>query len=338
MSKRGVTRQEKSQVRASLFLVVFMLLVPTVLVAGYASNITGEATAIQAPEPIEAIDMETESAGPIADIPVAIPETNASEPQEQPGETDKCRDVTCQDSELTCPDGYQATCSNACDHGTGECSGCLPDCSDHQKDVANGTSNENGTAIPENGTHLPGNETHVPANETQTPSNGTQPPSNETQIPSNGTQPYNETNATTPGNSTCIEDWECGEWSACTGGFRERECTDLNECGTDDEKPPETEGCTQEEPQPIIDIQLILPNKVTRGKEYEFRAIIDNTGSGKAKKLNADWVLPEGITLLKEENDCSSLKRGEYCMSLAKVRIEADTIGLKDVKVVVSYA
>ena len=42
----------------------------------------------------------------------------------------------------------------------------------------------------------------------------------------------------------CVEDWSCTDWSACVNGTQTRTCTDLNECGTDENKPLEFQVCT----------------------------------------------------------------------------------------------
>jgi hypothetical protein len=34
------------------------------------------------------------------------------------------------------------------------------------------------------------------------------------------------------GRSSCVSNWECGEWTACTGGTQTRECTDIHNCVT----------------------------------------------------------------------------------------------------------
>jgi len=41
-------------------------------------------------------------------------------------------------------------------------------------------------------------------------------------------------------NSTCIPDWDCGNWSSCVGGNQTRICRDLNNC---EEKKTEVGGC-----------------------------------------------------------------------------------------------
>jgi len=43
---------------------------------------------------------------------------------------------------------------------------------------------------------------------------------------------------------SCIENWQCTEWSQCSGGTQTRTCTDLNACGTTVNKPIESQSCT----------------------------------------------------------------------------------------------
>ena len=42
----------------------------------------------------------------------------------------------------------------------------------------------------------------------------------------------------------CIEDWSCSDWRECSAeGVQVRICTDLNSCGTTDEKPSKSQAC-----------------------------------------------------------------------------------------------
>ena len=42
----------------------------------------------------------------------------------------------------------------------------------------------------------------------------------------------------------CVENWECGNWSACRiDGFQNRSCIDKNDCETFEDKPPEVQKC-----------------------------------------------------------------------------------------------
>ena len=46
---------------------------------------------------------------------------------------------------------------------------------------------------------------------------------------------------TTP--TTCTENWQCTEWSACINNQQTRTCTDINNCGTTFNKPIESQSC-----------------------------------------------------------------------------------------------
>ncbi len=41
----------------------------------------------------------------------------------------------------------------------------------------------------------------------------------------------------------CVEHWVCTSWSSCESGFKRRDCTDVNNCGTTDLKPPVVDEC-----------------------------------------------------------------------------------------------
>ena len=55
-------------------------------------------------------------------------------------------------------------------------------------------------------------------------------------------QPTNQTTTTTT--ITCQERWVCTEWSECKDGIQTRTCTDENNCGTDLNKPLESQPCS----------------------------------------------------------------------------------------------
>ena len=56
---------------------------------------------------------------------------------------------------------------------------------------------------------------------------------------------------------TCTPQWSCSDWSQCIGGSQDRECIDINQCGTEEGKPPETQSCG---------IESILPENCTQGQ------------------------------------------------------------------------
>lgn len=45
----------------------------------------------------------------------------------------------------------------------------------------------------------------------------------------------------------CYEDWVCEDWSECVGGYVDRACVDLNECGPENDKPEVRMVCGGEE-------------------------------------------------------------------------------------------
>ena len=47
-------------------------------------------------------------------------------------------------------------------------------------------------------------------------------------------------------------DWVCGEWTECVGDDMRRLCNDLNECGTEKDKPDVYQGCGVSENGDVI--------------------------------------------------------------------------------------
>ena len=60
------------------------------------------------------------------------------------------------------------------------------------------------------------------------------------------TQPSGEGETTTT-TQACQEKWTCGDWSRCRDGVKTRKCVDENSCGTDIDKPFDSQPCTAEE-------------------------------------------------------------------------------------------
>jgi len=53
------------------------------------------------------------------------------------------------------------------------------------------------------------------------------------------------------GAGRCDTNWTCTEWSSCINGYQTRVCTDLEDCGLDDDKPIEGRKCTLPATQPV---------------------------------------------------------------------------------------
>ena len=69
-----------------------------------------------------------------------------------------------------------------------------------------------------------------------------------------------ETNET----ETCVEDWSCDSWGDCSGGSQSRDCTDGNDCGTEDDKPSASQSCDEDEDEvnPYVDNDDVVDDYV----------------------------------------------------------------------------
>jgi hypothetical protein len=64
-----------------------------------------------------------------------------------------------------------------------------------------------------------------------------------TDIMAIGKTPVNDSEPSTSGDTTCIEKWKCSLWNACLNGTQRRSCSDLNNCGTTNNKLNTTKTC-----------------------------------------------------------------------------------------------
>ncbi len=135
---------------------------------------------------------------------------------------------------------------------------------------------------------------------TQTPS----PSPSITSSPS----PSPEANATaspspspSPSTDACTENWECGEWSECSGGYETRSCIELNDCGTTQNTPEESRSCNSPSAtQPVS----------TSGYSIDYDPSDESATPTLAASpsANPSPALSQGIAI-KEEEDGSSLAR-----------------------------
>lgn len=69
-------------------------------------------------------------------IPVPVEPTPPAEPTPPPAEGDRCANIQCPGSEITCPGGNNIRCPSRCDPATGSCTPCTATCpSDRCRDV-----------------------------------------------------------------------------------------------------------------------------------------------------------------------------------------------------------
>ena len=88
--------------------------------------------------------------------------------------------------------------------------------------------------------------------------------------------------------------------------------------------------------EPKFNVNLVYPQKITRGQEISVQA--DVTSDVFAKNVHLKWVLPQGMQIASgnEIHACGDLNPGS-CTSQITVKTEMSDIGLKSIKVVVSY-
>lgn len=83
-------------------------------------------------------------------------------------------------------------------------------------------------------------------------------------------------------NNLCEEDWSCSEWEECSNGEQARVCVDSNSCGTEEDKPLETQSCTV----PGIAISLIEP----------VEEVVEITNSMAVSVDMTNWTLHDNTT------------------------------------------
>jgi hypothetical protein len=66
-------------------------------------------------------------------------------------------------------------------------------------------------------------------------------------------------------NKSCVENWQCTEWSECKDGIQTRECIDMNDCRTTKIKPVEDRTCTVEGEEGEAGVGLISEEKEEEG-------------------------------------------------------------------------
>lgn len=194
----------------------------------------------------------------------------------------------------------------------------LPDSGEDDKPIINETGNETNATLPDG---LPiSNETNL------TVPNATFIDTNVTNVtaPNATAQEANETNMTITNETMQIEPIE-----NVTG---DNETLNLTENVTTTD-----ENITEE---PEIAVDIITPDKVTRGGEFELFAVVDNTGGSVAGEVKMEWMLPGFLTVTSGDvvHDCGDIAPLYTCTSAITVFADEDaSLGLSEVKVRVDY-
>ncbi|MCD4739682.1 carboxypeptidase regulatory-like domain-containing protein [archaeon] len=107
--------------------------------------------------------------------------------------------------------------------------------------------------------------------------------------------------------SVCVEKWDCGVWTPCTDGFQTRECTDMNDCGTDQDLPDVKKMC-------VVSVECEVDADCVRGGNP---CISDSCINGKCLHssvtvcFSGDGCCPSGCSE-DQDNDCKLI--GQDCV------------------------
>ena len=304
----------KSQAQLLTLFLILLLLPATIIVAQTLSDSNSSITGMV-----------------IADG--SISGDNGTQNVTAPLQEDVCADVICASLNAICPDGFLATCENACNPETGQCPACVPDCSGH--DIK--------PEEPE-----PVCQENWECSEWGSCENGTQK------------RACNDINGCGTGNGKPEEERVCQQENPVCGlSCGTCESLDGNACVCspvspccgngicENGEPGETpEACpadctappVKEEPQLVVDI--FSPDAVTRDQFTEVSAVVKNIANVDAANVNIEWVLPENFQLVEGSLnvDAGTIAAGsEFTSSLKVVAAAGSPLGVKEIKVRVKY-
>jgi hypothetical protein len=270
---KPIFRRKKSQVQA-LAAIVFLVLVPTLIIAQNATNTTDYSPDVEggiivpAGEVLQApTDNRTEKTETVPNLTGTSSGGNATPPA----------DLTIPYENETLPDG-------------------------------------NGTA-------------DIPENQTQQEK---EDPSGLQKETGNITFSDNTTNATLP------------EWNETTqwGNATPTENTTIADNKTHLTENETAEGEEVQEPEWYAELSVTLetPGRIYRGEPLTISARITNQGTAPAPHVSAEWVLPEGFSLLDSSPPCAEIHPGEECAAKAEILAPLDAaLEDEEIRILVSY-
>jgi len=132
-------------------------------------------------------------------------------------------------------------------------------------------------------------------------------------------------------NPSCIEDWNCGDWSDCSNSLQTRNCVDLNDCETTENKPEESKVCVV-----VDDRKVIFRSEGSYGSGKEIA--LDYDGDGLLDSLEywgedtsicqgefssahdiMDVTTPEGYLITKYSISGSYYNRIQICNGITDI-------------------
>ncbi len=74
-------------------------------------------------------------------------------------------------------------------------------------------------------------------------------------------------------------------------------------------------GSTQNQKKPKLNVEILSPEKITRGDRVTLQAVITNTGTAEARNVTLHWNLPPGFVAPQEKTYCGTLIPDSECRS-----------------------
>ena len=102
----------------------------------------------------------------------------------------------------------------------------------------------------------------------------------------------------------------------------------------------ETTSVTTIKGKAELELDLKVPDRVTRGEEIKLEATVSNPSNVLAKDVILSWKIPEGFEVISGdvEEECGTLEPGSSCSSSLMVKPSLSSkLGEKEIRVVVSY-
>jgi len=87
-----------------------------------------------------------------------------------------------------------------------------------------------------------------------------------------------------------------------------------------------------------LKLELIYPDKITRGKNIEIKAIIFNKGNIEAKNIIIEWQLPQEFEIISQSQDSINLSPQNSFESVLIIKTsDYSLLGKNQIKISVSY-
>lgn len=96
-----------------------------------------------------------------------------------------------------------------------------------------------------------------------------------------------------------------------------------------------------EKDKPVLEVEIISPDSITRGDSFELKAYAKNTGSASAYDLEIEWILPDGFLIQMGSGSvhCQDIAPETSCWNNVTAAASLSSyIGLNEIRVRVNYS